>query len=443
MLPVVGPLLLGWASASTLGDDGSLPLPSSVAFSWATVQPFFHADNITGPYSEEAIAEIAKFPLVTLEKWHGACEGFVPANKDDACPSIGKDAYPCCEEKRMVADLQRVKAINPNASTVMYFNMVLDFPQYELHHQMLAHPHWALALPNGSRCQMSGDSGPATKNPDPEGRPGTLGGMDIFDFAQSEVVDAFVAACVGPVRAGHADGCFLDRAISCVPTNACALGESGCLMCPYLSAAHKQAWNDGHAAVLAKIQQGIGTEKPLIANHATALNSTNAAQLENFFQGETGGVAGIRALLDCTANNKLCEAHFTIGSDCANITNPLAAFLIGAGRQAYFGCGAWHVHDTSGKLSVGKWHHCFDKKLGEPVGAVKVSGPQPGCNASWMDPTAPWSARADTNCSFERRFASGTVVTFDGATNTGGIAWAGDALLGVDPAHSCDTADPP
>ena len=101
--------------------------------------------------------------------------GFVPANKDDACPSIGKDAYPCCEEKRMVADLQRVKAINPNASTVMYFNMVLDFPQYELHHQMLANPHWALALPNGSRCQMSGDSGPATKNPDPEGRPGTLG----------------------------------------------------------------------------------------------------------------------------------------------------------------------------------------------------------------------------------------------------------------------------
>ena len=71
-----------------------------------------------------------------------------------------------CEEERMITDLQRVKAINPNVSTVMYFNMVLDFPQYELHHQMLANPHWALALPNGSRCQMSGDSGPATKNPD-------------------------------------------------------------------------------------------------------------------------------------------------------------------------------------------------------------------------------------------------------------------------------------
>jgi hypothetical protein len=115
-----------------------------------------------------------------------------------------------------------------------------------------------------------------------------LGGMDIFDFAQPAVVEAFVAACVGPVQAGHADGCFLDRAISCVPTSACALGESGCVMCPHLPAAHKRAWDAGHAAVLSKIQQGIGPAKPLIANHATSLNTTNSAQLENFFQGSNG-----------------------------------------------------------------------------------------------------------------------------------------------------------
>ena len=141
------------------------------------------------------------------------------------------------------------------------------------------------------------------------------------------VVEAFVDACVKPVQAGHADGCFLDRAISCVPTNTCARNESGCPMCPYLSEAHKTAWDKGHAAMLAQIQEGIGPEKPLIANHATSLATTKGAQLENFFQGETGGVGGIRALLDCTANTKLCEAHLTIGSDCSNITYPLAAFL--------------------------------------------------------------------------------------------------------------------
>jgi hypothetical protein len=33
----------------------------------------------------------------------------------------------------------------------------------KLHRQMLANPGWALRLPNGSRCLMFGDSGPATR----------------------------------------------------------------------------------------------------------------------------------------------------------------------------------------------------------------------------------------------------------------------------------------
>ena len=415
----------------TLMTSAVLSTPPCVQFNWSTVQPFFHADNVTGQYSNEAIHSIARFPIVTFEKWHGAC-----SSADRQCPSIDRDVYPCCEEDRILTDLQRVKAINPNTTTVIYFNMVLDFPQYKLHQQMLANPHWALALPNGSRCLMSGDSGPATKNPG--GHPSMLGNMEIFDFSQQEVVDAFVTACVEPVQSGRADGCFLDRAISCVPTNACALSESGCVMCPYLSEQHKNAWNDGHAAVISRIQQSIGPHKLLIANHATSLATANGAQLENFFQGPHGGVAGIRALLECSANAKLCEAHFTIGSDCKNITNPLAAFLIGAGRQAYFGCGAWHVHDHTGKLAAGKWHRCFDKKLGAPMGPVKVSGEEAGCNISWMNPRAPWSVRRATNCSFERTFASGTVVTFNGSTNTGSIKWAEDAP-DEDPRHSCDS----
>ena len=79
---------------------------------------------------------------------------------------------------------------------------------------------------------------------------------------------------------------------------------------PHCRCCLHQAWDDGHAAVLAKIQQGIGMEKPLIANHATTLATANSAQLETFFQGKTGGVDGIQALLECTANSKLCEAHF-------------------------------------------------------------------------------------------------------------------------------------
>jgi hypothetical protein len=61
-------------------------------------------------------------------------------------------------------------------------------------------------------------------------------------------------------------------------------GESGCVMCPFLSAAQRAAYDAGHAAVLSQTQAGIGLSQPLIANHAIALNATNSAQLENFFQ---------------------------------------------------------------------------------------------------------------------------------------------------------------
>lgn len=61
-------------------------------------------------------------------------------------------------------------------------------------------------------------------------------------------------------------------------------GESGCVMCPFLSAAQCAAYDAGHAAVLSQTQAGIGLSQPLIANHAIALNATNSAQLENFFQ---------------------------------------------------------------------------------------------------------------------------------------------------------------
>ncbi len=99
--------------------QAQLPLPIAVQFSWERVQPFFHEDNVTGPYSDEAIQALARFPLITLEKWHGACEGWEAANESDHCPSISRSSYPCCEEDRITSDLRRVKTLNPNTTTVM------------------------------------------------------------------------------------------------------------------------------------------------------------------------------------------------------------------------------------------------------------------------------------------------------------------------------------
>ena len=43
-----------------------------VRFNWSTVPVFFHADNFTGDWNEESLLQLAKYPIVTIEKWMGS-----------------------------------------------------------------------------------------------------------------------------------------------------------------------------------------------------------------------------------------------------------------------------------------------------------------------------------------------------------------------------------
>ena len=88
--------------------------PSWPRFSWATAPVFYHSCNFTGPYTDSAIATIAKFPLVTIEKGQGVTLG-----------TGGEAGY---AEDKIVTTLKRVKAANANISTIFYYNSVLDWP---------------------------------------------------------------------------------------------------------------------------------------------------------------------------------------------------------------------------------------------------------------------------------------------------------------------------
>jgi hypothetical protein len=59
-----------------------------------------------GPVNPDALALMARFPLVTVEKFQGPC-GW----RSDASPS-------CDQEAQIISVLKGVKAINPNVSTV-------------------------------------------------------------------------------------------------------------------------------------------------------------------------------------------------------------------------------------------------------------------------------------------------------------------------------------
>ena len=128
MMPILRPTTAA-ATAVALAATLAAGAPSPPAFSWDTVgkMAFYHSCNFTGPYTDEALQVVAKFPMVTIEKGQQVFE---------SPPPLAEDA--------IVATLRRVKALNSNISTIFYYNSVLDWPFYRLHQQMVEHPEfWA------------------------------------------------------------------------------------------------------------------------------------------------------------------------------------------------------------------------------------------------------------------------------------------------------------
>jgi hypothetical protein len=313
--------LLGAAATLAEAFAAAAPRPA-VRFDWSTVPVFFHADNFTGDWNNESLLQLAKYPIVTIEKWMGslaACkaDGWSPCcGAGGGADEVGETAV--CEEDRIISNFARLKAINKNVSTVLYLNSVLNFPQYRLAQQMQSHPEYWLRDASGKVIGMYGDAGPPN--------------MTVFDFSQPAVREIFVGACVDAIKTGHVDGCFIDRAVDGFPTN--------------LDPAKQAAYDAGHLQVLHEMQRQISeiSGGPLIANHAYNLSGINSVQIENFGRdvqtGWQGWNTSMAQLKESVASGKLVEAHIpcakgTMDGCTGDITDTLAAFLVVAGHQSY------------------------------------------------------------------------------------------------------------
>ena len=99
-----------------------------------------------------------------------------------------------------------------------------------------------------------------------------------------------------------------------------------------------------------------------------------------------------------------------VHTQCPPSVLNIAGFLVAAGQNSFFGCGAWYESDaTRGP----HWFHVYDKPLGAPDGPAKVE------QRRWT-----------------RSFASGaTTVMFDLAAHNATIHWADGTVMrsGVDP----------
>jgi hypothetical protein len=357
-------------------------------FSWDTLGglSFFHSSNATGEYTDEAIKLMAKFRMVTIEKWMEVQE---PGRQRTMSSNI-------------VETLRRVKAANPSVSTVFYYNSVCNFPQYaSLYDQYAAMPDKWLRTEAGEAVFLScaGFSSTSTTGKYNASYPQPYSGMPIYNFASPEVQALWISECVNATRSGVVDGCFSDRSVDGVPLHNVSLDAQA-------------AYNAGHLLAHQTAQKLIG-DGPMIANHAYGpphdnYTGVNSAQIESCVPAEST----LTILATCQANQRLCQCHVERGS----VNDTLAVFLIGAYAGmtksgsvygSYFGYGPWDSDNAySEEWAASYWPAFFDLPLGSPFGPAVKTG------TVW-------------HRDFTGDGRRNTSVSFDASTNRGCIRWAG------------------
>ena len=139
----------------------------------------------------------------------------------------------------------------------------------------------------------------------------------------------------------------------------------------------------GGGFVLGKLVQQLGV-------------SVNAVLQE----GCTASNATVNTLLNATARSLADNTRYIYECHSNGSESDMAAFLIGAGLDHYFGFGPWYTRAGGFAPS---WKPEFEKPLGEPL-----------ADATYDAATSTWT----------RSFASGTRVKFDATSSVGSIAWA-------------------
>jgi len=365
-------------------------------FSWDTAggMVFMQVCNDHGteavPWDTATLEILAKHPMVCFEK----------------CQGIYTPGY---EEQKVVAARKALKAINPKISCIQYLNSELSFTGYQLDDSLKANTYWLKDI-HGKPVYQWGPSFGCKNHQCPKE------GLLLPDYSVPEAATFYFSSCANITKSPYVDGCNIDRCnhlghVDNNPMDCSACADKKQKIAPAMGV---QAWNDGKLAALQALQKELG-EGPVICNlqaHGAVLPGVNSQNIEVFGPNEKS----IKALQFMAAHGKLAKAHWAGKcTDRAKFQDGLAAFLIGAGEDAFFQCGqGW----TTGSCLT--WHQEYDKPLGTPI-----------------------SDAIEQNGLYTRHFSKGTYVTFDTKGNKGQICWAGESKS-VDgrPCHSSPPSPP-
>lgn len=383
------------------------------AFSWDTLPVAFHSSASGKPFSAPQIKELARYSMVTIEKFQDLA-AVAPAStltrpySDPGglfeCQN-GSDlgCCGCCAEDEIVAAARAIKAVNPHVVTIAYMNAQISYPWYRAARPLAANASWWLT--------DASHDGPASST------------WKMYDLSVAEAAQSWVDAATNLTATGVIDGVFADG---------CLKKEGG----PNMTPSRIKKVYDGKVAMLRRLQAVL--PGPIVCGSSSSggfMHGLNAVQAENWgivHKGRTHygseEIPMLRAAVKagvifqahgrwacgqtgqqppcCDATGPPCNCTTTRPRyDDAAVQNEIAAFLVAAGHLSYYVCGSWE--DTfSSPLTTSTWLPLYDLPLGAPLtdGVLK--------NGVWR-----------------RSFASGTNATFDTKTERGTVLWGTKEFL--------------
>ena len=270
------------------------------------------------------------------------------------------------DEDQMVLAMKAINQANPKVATYFYMNAYRDHPEMtRMARKLQENPEWALHDKDGNVVKINGN------------------GYEVFDLSNQDLRQWWLKMCLDALSAANGDGCCCD--MSGNPNTTFS----------NVDPRKMREWGEGMLQLTKDVQQQLGNDKLLIGKKPDQ-PYVKSASIE-FFEATN---RSINLLMEGVKNGTVMQAHVPITVDCkGDTTDYLAAFLIGAGKYCYYGCGKWFA--TGDDNSPWYWRPEYDYPLGEPVSpASYVSG-------VW-----------------KRTFDSGTEVMFDTFTNKGTIRWS-------------------
>ena len=325
-------------------------------FSWDTLPVAYHGSNTTAPkgmYSPESLKVLAKFAVVTLEKYQGI-NGF-PGKWNECQNGTDVSKCGCCIEDNIVDVGKEIKKIDPTTMVMGYWHSNKEYPMYRYGQILSKNQKWWCVKEDG-----------------------TVPGYPTqvqWDHANKEASETWAEGCLAMTNTGYVDGCFFDGCTK----DECHSGNP-----EYMT--NKKA---------TMIELQTKTPGPLICgSNGGIIQGVMGTQIQNWGKGENWSTREIPMIMKAMDAGIMFQSHGPCPShaDDPVTINNIAAFLIGAGPYSYYMCGSW----TNPPLD---WWPIYDFALGAPLSNATL-----GEDGIWKR-----SFESGTKATFDTNTETGTI----------------------------------